>query len=1599
MAIFERFFRRRPPEQTNSLIDQSSADSVDIAGGGDAGSQESGVDDQQENQPSPSSAEAPDQPVISETEPSEPELNKDQAIGQLGELQHVLREIQNSPLLTDVKEKEHLIDVRGSLALHVHSLKRTTDPDQLKQLIEQVPAFIEEVENLKEKYLGAADAVTAEREQKTKKRKAGGTEVQSEPGQEVQEPTKTKRKSKETKAEREEAIKRLAQQIFDSRMKGEISGSAIDKILDDKGIKPWSPAAEKFMREWDWLQAEKIHDGADDAHPLVKPFYDFYWAGKEAAGHARKKVQADDEAPTPTSDAGATGTTEARATGTEAQPTARPETVNLDQLLPEEREKYAAAQKETEKILEELAKELGEVRGKHGEKFAKVEEWQQWFDKVAAVKEQFDVPLVLKAEMALEAARQLLQEYRGEAQFIALQEEFKDIKGSEFLSKEKIESVSPQIWEVVENFIKNGKLTKEALASDSLKKLKDDMGFTGDKEFIKFLEDVIEQSRNFAIEDLRQKEKEAQAAAGAPAKLGIGKRLATFASKIGSSMAVNMGLGMGAGHIAATIAAGAGVGVGFIGTGGIGLAGAALGVAGYRGVSRWLRNRAEYGKYGDMVDKAVKSPAADDETKKLYQANINDTVRAVQLERLEKIKDKKEGRSKKASDLESVRDQYRKGQIKDHEELRNKLTESIENIKKAIAVKKEAAKHFPEYAARAEEEQLKQMEEAMKSLYLFESGLLVERQLDEISKQQKVLDTKKPSVWGATKEMTKGGVYGMAGRVAARLPIVGTALASAGGWKMGEALAQEVLSQEDWYNKHEKLYKNVARYGGAAAMGAISFFSGATEGFTKEWMESGFKSAGAGVVKEFTSPALFEHKAGDTPSPEDAEARNAWNDLKGEETEKSEPVEPEKYFTNLEKELGIDSKDGLDEEEQYKINEHVESLKDKADYKEMNRVREHYNSILSPQGGGAAPILGKGGVEGGIKYQGGGSIWSEAEKQFAARFKEPFVKLDEAGKTWDVDLIKDKIVADPEKYGLPADVDVDTVTPEQLGKIDWDKAFADSGMTADKVDPHLSDEKVKSILEHNKDIREWAKAHPDEKLTSEKVSEILGSQEAAAEPQQSQAASAEGAISVEVQQKALSQKLGEDMENWATGKVSEAQLAGHIKDLGKTYGLNQQEAGQFVQYLAKMDKDAGGKLSREDLVMAGIYNEDAVEFDNQSFKQVMEEFKATTKEQVGVVAPTSEGEKANKQEKIEPAKQVSPKVSGGEVGDLPGAGVRPGEATAVEDKGRAESVSDKKEGTTDKKPDEVEIAPDQKEIVAKFTVHATEVQLTRQEVNEIDGLINNGARRLLSTEASIKGVAEVLKSNEQTARETLAMMQTAKFEKLGDLKPEQLERYDRVSDMITSSLVKGGTMENQQEILRMSQLDAYLDHLRADKGYGPASEIIGHEEQPESGPLDLSGPAITEHSKQLAQELSRGLLRGARPEQLAEYTTALAGDLGLEKGQEKLFINWLAGKDGVLKKDDLGGLVAEKGKLNLEAFGAKLTAFEQLADSKYSPGESWEPRILRNEKGEKYLANVRFKPEIKGITSLKPYEVDIDGDGKREHNYNASELRSLMGAK
>jgi len=120
--------------------------------------------------------------------------------------------------------------------------------------------------------------------------------------------------------------------------------------------------------------------------------------------------------------------------------------------------------------------------------------------------------------------------------------------------------------------------------------------------------------------------------------------------------------------------------------------------------------------------------------------------------------------------------------------------------------------------------------------------------------------------------------------------------------------------------------------------------------------------------------------------------------------------------------------------------------------------------------------------------QSGDSIWRMSERQLEARYGEKFTGLDEARKTYVIDAIKDKVAAEPEKFGL---TDIDKIKIGQ--KVDFSSVFEDKTEIEGFFDRAgvLSQAQVESIEHNNQILKNWLVEHPGEELTSEKVEEIL----------------------------------------------------------------------------------------------------------------------------------------------------------------------------------------------------------------------------------------------------------------------------------------------------------------------------------------------------------------------------------------------------------------------------------------------------------------------------------------------------------------------------
>ena len=126
-----------------------------------------------------------------------------------------------------------------------------------------------------------------------------------------------------------------------------------------------------------------------------------------------------------------------------------------------------------------------------------------------------------------------------------------------------------------------------------------------------------------------------------------------------------------------------------------------------------------------------------------------------------------------------------------------------------------------------------------------------------------------------------------------------------------------------------------------------------------------------------------------------------------------------------------------------------------------------------------------------VTIEKGGSVWRAAEDQLEKHFGAAFSNLNEGQQTYIIDALKDKIVADPEKYGLIGITDPDSIPVG--AKIDFAELLKDKeGMEGifGRAGA-LTQAQVESIEDNNEVLREWVRAHPREQLSSEKINQIL----------------------------------------------------------------------------------------------------------------------------------------------------------------------------------------------------------------------------------------------------------------------------------------------------------------------------------------------------------------------------------------------------------------------------------------------------------------------------------------------------------------------------
>ncbi len=126
-----------------------------------------------------------------------------------------------------------------------------------------------------------------------------------------------------------------------------------------------------------------------------------------------------------------------------------------------------------------------------------------------------------------------------------------------------------------------------------------------------------------------------------------------------------------------------------------------------------------------------------------------------------------------------------------------------------------------------------------------------------------------------------------------------------------------------------------------------------------------------------------------------------------------------------------------------------------------------------------------------IKIKKGDSIWTIAQKYLDKRFSRRLAQAAagnkqalEALRTYNVDHLKDVIMKNPAKYGLPKHFNPTKLTIADLKKIDLDKAFQDA-FAGQGPNLNLTPDKIQSILEQKQHLADYFHTHPAAPRTEE----------------------------------------------------------------------------------------------------------------------------------------------------------------------------------------------------------------------------------------------------------------------------------------------------------------------------------------------------------------------------------------------------------------------------------------------------------------------------------------------------------------------------------
>ncbi|MBI5306386.1 hypothetical protein HZB04_02290 [Candidatus Wolfebacteria bacterium] len=161
-------------------------------------------------------------------------------------------------------------------------------------------------------------------------------------------------------------------------------------------------------------------------------------------------------------------------------------------------------------------------------------------------------------------------------------------------------------------------------------------------------------------------------------------------------------------------------------------------------------------------------------------------------------------------------------------------------------------------------------------------------------------------------------------------------------------------------------------------------------------------------------------------------------------------------------------------------------------------IAEHEGGLKSPAGLETTEVP-KFQIADNVEIKKGDSIWSVAEKYLKGN--EEFQKLGgvdnsaaEALKTYNIDRVKDIILANPGKYGLPDGIDTQDMTNltiEDLKNIKWNDAFNDAIQEKGGLLANLPQEKIDSIVQNNSVLKEFFENNPKAPRTVKNYEAIL----------------------------------------------------------------------------------------------------------------------------------------------------------------------------------------------------------------------------------------------------------------------------------------------------------------------------------------------------------------------------------------------------------------------------------------------------------------------------------------------------------------------------